>query len=82
MLHRLRKESTLLEPTVQIGKNGITGTVVSELKRQLEGGMVKVKLLKTAGIDRHECATRLAEQTGSDIVDVRGGSIALYRRKT
>lgn len=67
---------------MQIGKNGITESLVDELKHQLEGGMVKVKLLKTAGIDRHECAGRLAEFTGSEIVDVRGGSIALYRRKT
>ncbi len=77
-----RAEATGLEATLQVGKSGIE-TVVEELKKQLKiRKMVKVKLLKSAFIegDKKELAEKLADLTGSEIIEVRGNT-AVYRRK-
>ncbi len=77
-----RAEATGLEATLQVGKSGIE-TVVEELKKQLKlRKMVKVKLLKSAFLegDKKELAEKLADLTGSEIIEVRGNT-AVYRRK-
>ncbi|NJD78193.1 MAG: YhbY family RNA-binding protein [Candidatus Methanoperedens sp.] len=77
-----RAEATGLETTLHIGKSGIE-KVVEELKKQLKiRKMVKVKLLKSAFLegDKKELAEKLADLTGSEIIEVRGNT-AVYRRK-
>ncbi|VVB93356.1 CRS1 / YhbY (CRM) domain protein [uncultured archaeon] len=81
-IQKSRAEATRLEATLQIGKSGIE-TVVEELKKQLKlRKMVKVKLLKSAFLegDKKELAEKLADLTGSEIIEVRGNT-AVYRRK-
>ncbi|MBU4075355.1 MAG: YhbY family RNA-binding protein [Euryarchaeota archaeon] len=77
-----RKSATALEPALQIGKSGIEA-VVEELRKQLKSKkLIKVKFLKTAihEGDKHEMAEKLAEMTGSDLIEVRGNT-AVFRRK-
>jgi RNA-binding protein len=65
-----------LRPTVWIGKQGCTGTVVEEIIQQLEKRkIVKVKVLPNTGIDFEEVAAR----TGSDLIEVRGKTFVLTR---
>jgi RNA-binding protein YhbY len=44
--------------------------------------MVKVKILKSAlaADEAKQIATKIAEQTGSSLVEVRGHTFMLYRR--
>ncbi len=75
-------DSSALETTLQVGKSGI-GSVVDEMRTQFKKRkLIKVKFLKTAFIegDRRELARKLAELTGSELVEVRGNT-AVYRRK-
>lgn len=77
-----RKSATALEPALQIGKSG-TGAVVEELKTQLKKlKLVKVKFLKSAYFegDKNELAEKLANLTGSELIEIRGNT-AVYRRK-
>ncbi len=77
-----RAESTVLEPTIHIGKSGIE-PVVEELKKQLKlKKLIKVKFLKTAFIEgnRQELSERLAALTDSELIEVRGNT-AVFRRK-
>ncbi len=77
-----RKSATALEPALQIGKSGI-GAVVDELKTQLKNRkLVKVKFLKSAFFegDKNELAEKLANMTGSELIEVRGNT-AVFRRK-
>ncbi len=77
-----RKSATALEPALQIGKSGIEA-VVDELRMQLKNkNLIKVKFLKTALLDgdKHEMAEKLANMTGSELVEVRGNT-AVFRRK-
>jgi RNA-binding protein len=67
-----------LRPTVWIGKQGCTGTVVEEIIQQLEKRkIVKVKALPNTEIDAEDVAAR----TGSDLIEVRGKTFVLTRRR-
>jgi RNA-binding protein len=67
-----------LRPTVWIGKQGCTGTVVEEIIQQLEKRkVVKVKVLSNTEIDFEDVAAR----AGSDLVEVRGKTFVLARRR-
>ncbi len=77
-----RKEAASLEPILQIGKSGIEA-VVDELRTQLKNKkLIKVKFLRAALLegDRHEMAEKLANLTGSELIEVRGNT-AVFRRK-
>jgi RNA-binding protein len=67
-----------LRPTVWIGKQGCTGTVVEEIIQQIEKRkIVKVKVLPNTEIDAEDVAAR----TGSDLIEVRGKTFVLARRR-
>ena len=58
--------------------------MVNEVAKQLDARkMIKVKILKTAlkEIETKEIAAKIAEQTESDLVDVRGHTFLLFKRK-
>ncbi len=77
-----KKNAAALEPALQVGKSG-TGAVVDELITQLKRTkLVKVKFLRSAFFEgnRHELAKKLAEMTGSELIEVRGNT-AVFRRK-
>ncbi len=78
--HRLNAQ----KPSVLVGKRGIAQEVLAEIDGRLENAeMVKVKILKTAL--GKECAktvaNKVAEQTDSTLVEVRGHTFMLYRKK-
>ncbi|KQM12200.1 hypothetical protein AOA80_03350 [Methanomassiliicoccales archaeon RumEn M1] len=67
-----------LEPTVHIGKEGITDGVVEEVRAQVKRArLVKVRLLPNAALPIEEVAAELAERSGSVVVDVRGFTVLL-----
>ena len=79
----LRGMATRLESSTHVGKNGVTASLVEEVARQLKDNkLVKVKVLKSAleAAPRDEIARLLAEKTGSELVDVRGNTVVLFRR--
>lgn len=70
--------------TVMIGKRGISEQIEKEIGRQLDKNkMVKVKILKTAltGDKAKQMAQRIAEQTESVLVEVRGHTFMLYKSR-
>ncbi|MGC8912780.1 MAG: YhbY family RNA-binding protein [Thermoplasmata archaeon] len=72
-----------LEATVRVGKNGLTLSVINEIKKQLKKRkVIKIKFLKsTKDIGTvSEFALALEEKTGAKILDVRGGTIILALR--
>jgi RNA-binding protein len=80
-IRRLRALGHALEPVVQIGKDGVTDGVAKALDGALATHeLVKVKLGPSAPDDRHDAAAALARRTGSELVQVLGKVILLYRR--
>ena len=84
MKRRIKRELSDKEPTIWIGKNGVSQEVLAEIDRQLEKTeMVKAKILKTAfgETNAKTIATKIAQQTESVLVEVRGHTFMLYRKK-
>jgi RNA-binding protein len=74
---------------VRVGKKGITEGLLAELDNILRArGVVKVKLLRNFreayGVEsgnKREVAAELAEALGAEVVEVRGYTIVLRRRR-
>jgi len=78
--HELKEEG----PTIWIGKEGLSPTVISEVEKQLQKTkMVKVRILPSALTSEtaKSIATKTAEQTDAALVDVRGHVFIIYRRR-
>ncbi|MEM3445326.1 MAG: YhbY family RNA-binding protein [Thermoplasmata archaeon] len=73
-----------IEATVRVGKNGITESVINEIRSQLKKRkVVKIKFLKsTKGLGTvREFAEMLEEKTGAKVLDVRGGTVILSAKR-
>lgn len=82
MKRRIKREMNAEKPTIWVGKDGATQKIVEEVSRQLEKKqMVKIKILKSAlGEEKAKgLASKIAEQTESTLVDVRGHTLILYK---
>jgi len=79
-----RSKTTGERPTVRIGKKGATGSLMNEISKHLDKRKsVKVKILTTALIDEEAngIAQKVAKETKSKIVQLRGHTFILYKPK-
>ena len=84
MKRRIKHELNAEKPTVLVGKHGVSQEVLAEIDGRLEKAeMVKAKILKSAlGEDNAKTvAKKIALQTESTLVEVRGHTLILYRKK-
>ena len=82
--HRVKRKLNGESPTILIGKSGVSQELLKEIKKQLEKKeMVKVKILKSALGEKEakEIASKIAEQTEASLVEVRGHTFMLYKRR-
>ena len=80
----VKRMLTTESPTIRIGKCGVSEQTMDQVDKQLsKSTMVKVKVLKTAlkDCDTKEIAGKIAHQTGAALVEVRGHTFMLYRRR-
>lgn len=69
-----------LKPIVQVGKDGIDEGLLAALDQALaDHELVKIKIGEGAGLDRREAADALAAQTHSEVAQVLGNTVLLYR---
>ena len=79
-LYKLKSEAVQLKPIINIGKNGLTDAAIEELKKQIKANrLVKVKMLKSSGVDNKTLAQQLADATKTTLIEVRGSTAVLYR---
>jgi RNA-binding protein len=65
---------------VQVGKDGIDDGLVAALDQALaDHELVKIKIGEGAGLDRNAAADELAAKTHSDVAQVLGNTVLLYR---
>ncbi len=77
----LRAAGHHLSPVVQVGKDGVTGSVLRQLDEQLSvHELVKVRVGTESPEDRFEAAERLGEAAGAQIAQVLGRTVLVYRR--
>jgi RNA-binding protein len=67
-----------LKPTIWIGKQGCTETLIEEIRQQLlKRKLVKVKWLRNTEVDPGE----IAGLSGGDLIEVRGRTMVIAARK-
>lgn len=76
----LRGLANTIEPVLQIGKSAITPELTTAVSEALEAReLIKLSVLKNCFDQPGEIAQTLAERTHSDVVQVVGKKITLYR---
>lgn len=78
----LRSKSKSLDPSVQIGKSGLSESIIKEVKKQLDQkDMIKIKLLRSAieDSDKKKIAEELAKKTGAELIDQIGFTLVLKK---
>ena len=81
-LYQLKSDASKISPVLNIGKNGVTESLIEELNNKLKvNRLVKVRVLKSAeeGKDLKTIADEIAVSTRSTLIDVRGRTVVLYR---
>ena len=76
----LKSLAMKLDPIFQIGKNSMTPELTKAVAEALEAReLIKVSVLQNCADDPRELADILAERTHSDVVQVIGKKIILYK---
>lgn len=76
----LKSLAMTIEPIYQIGKSALTPEMTEGISDALEAReLIKISVLKNCADDPREMAQILSERTHSEIVQVIGKKIVLYR---
>ncbi len=78
----LRAKANPLEPIIQIGKEGISDNLITQIDDTLDTReLIKIRVhLETAPESPREFADKIAKATESEVIQVIGGVIVLYRK--
>ena len=77
---QLKSQAMKLDSIFQIGKASLTPQFTDAVKAALESReLIKISVLKNCGDDPHELAEIIAGRTGSQVVQVIGKKIVLYK---
>lgn len=76
----LKSLAMTMEPILQLGKNGLTPENTAAIAEALEAReLIKISVLQNCMEDPHEMARTAAERTRSEVVQVIGKKIVLYK---
>ena len=77
---QLRALGHKLKPLIQIGKKEIEKSLIAETSTALEHHeLVKVKLLESCILDKHEASEILASACDAEVAQILGKTFLLYR---
>lgn len=69
-----------MKPVILVGKGDISEALVKETAEALAAHeLIKVKILESCLMDRHEVAEELAKACGAETAQVLGRTILLYK---
>ena len=76
----LRSQAHHLDPVINVGKESLTPEVTAAINEALEAReLIKIGVLKNCFDDPREIAEMVASRTKSEVVQVLGKKITLYR---
>lgn len=76
----LRSMAHHLDPVFQVGKNGTNEHLMRHINDAIEKReLMKVQILNNCLDDKHEIAEELTAETGSELVQIIGSTIILYK---
>lgn len=78
---KLRGIASTTDTIFQIGKGGIPDTLVQQVEDAIKvREIVKIKVLDNSSYNAKQAAEELAEKTNSEVVQVIGSKLVLYRK--
>jgi len=78
--HHLRGLGHKLAAIVQVGKGGLDEGLIRAVNQALaDHELIKVRVGDGADLDRHAAAEKIAAETGSEVAQVIGNIVLLYR---
>jgi RNA-binding protein len=78
---KLRAHGHALNPLVQVGKNGVTRGVLAQVAQALfDHELIKVRIGTECPEDRFAIADALSEQPGTNVVQILGRVVLVYKR--
>jgi len=76
----LRAKAHHLNPIFQVGKGGVNENMITQIAEALEvRELLKVSILQNCDEDKETVAAQLAEGTKSELVQLIGSTIVLYK---
>lgn len=76
----LRSLAHNIDPIFQIGKAGINDNMISQINETLENReLIKIHILQNNFDDKNDLAQTLSQATNSEVVQVIGSMIIIYR---
>jgi RNA-binding protein len=82
-IKELKAKAKTLDPILRIGKNGITDSLIIEIRKHLKKrNLIKIKILKSAreDIDKKAFVNEIAGKTESELIELIGYVFVLYRK--
>ena len=69
-----------LKPVVTVGKGDVSEALLKETAEALASHeLIKVKILESCFMDRHEVGEQLSEGCGAEVAQVLGRTLLLYK---
>ncbi|MCT1903842.1 ribosome assembly RNA-binding protein YhbY [Oceanobacillus sojae] len=79
----LRSESHHIKPIFQVGKDGVNENMITQIGEALEKReLIKVSILQNCSEDKNVVAEQISGGTESEVVQVIGSTIILYKEST
>ena len=79
----LRQSSHHLDPTVWIGKNGITENVIKEILCAFESHeLIKIKMLHSDKENFEKNVEKISAVTNAELINSIGNVITIYKKNT
>lgn len=80
---QLRSLANVIDPVMQIGKDGITENSLIQINGLFEAReLFKINILKNCDLSPKEVANQIQKETNCEIVQCIGSKIVLYRKST
>lgn len=77
----LKKLANSINPSLQVGKTGLTNNILEELEIHLEHReLVKISVLENSPVFVDEIVDEILEKTGAEFVQKIGNKLILYRK--
>lgn len=78
----IRGLANTIDAIFQVGKNGISDNLVTQLSDALEAReIIKINVLENSDFDIKELGILLADKTNSELIQTVGNKITLFRQK-
>ena len=78
---QLRSLANVIDPVMQIGKDGITENSLIQINGLFEAReLFKINILKNCDLSPKEIANQIQKETNCEIVQCIGSKIVLYRK--